>query len=221
MIIQLIGLRRLINVFILLAVNGLFIAAFFVFAEPLKSEATKRLKSTNGEITSLRSKIRNIKEELKLLEEKKGTYEALQNSGFFTKQDYFLVTRSQAILEEKTFFKDLKMSASGVSIIESKDAKKAGFNLEKRQLTIANLHAPFDVYYYTLIDQFDDVFPGHIRIGKVNIKRIQDSKKSFKEQVNNMSSKDSSLLDASIELDWYTLVPIPEEKKTKAPGYGR
>src|SRR4051812_19799075 len=99
--IKLIGLKRMIFLFALLALNLSAAGAYFLSISPMLDDATAQRDAVNGQITDLRSKIDNIKQDMAFVTDNLPKFNDLKDKGFFLPQDRFMIGRTMEDLRLK------------------------------------------------------------------------------------------------------------------------
>lgn len=211
--VKLIGRRRLISLSALLAIHNTLIVALFFWAQPLRVNMENRITLADRNITTLRSSILNIKNELKEYELNAPFHEILVKMGFFQKQDRFLIRSQLEDIKNDINAPSFAYSIKPVAIIENSDAEKAKHQLTQSQVSINNVKAQSDIEIFALLDAVNTKFSGQTRIESFSIKRTKDVTNALLEQLR--AGDRPPLVQATIVFDWQTLAPIIDEEASE------
>lgn len=215
--IKLIGIKRTLILAILLAANLAVAGVLFLGILPMKSRASMQLIAVQGEISTLRNKIGNVKQELDDFDRNLPKYEKLKSGGFFSPQDRFQLERDLAAVQEKSGIEGFSYSVSEVKTLENDDAKRSNSRIIKSEIAIENPYVLVDGDFYNFINVMMAEFPAHVRLQSFQLARKYDLDNETLKKIRTQEIK--TLLNAKVVFEWMTIVP--EEDKTKTSGWGR
>jgi hypothetical protein len=207
--IKLIGLKRIIILSVLLALNLIIFSAYFIGIFPQRLEADSQLAAVQGEISELRGKIGTIKQEMAYLQENVPKYRDLEKKGFFLNQDRFLIGRMMEELRVKAGITSFSFQIADVEEIPNPDAAAMGHRLVNSRITVDSIVSPLDNNVYILMQEMNNAFPEYARMQSLNVTRTGE--------VTEQALADLSLgrpvnfVNATFIFDWMTLVPKPEQ----------
>jgi len=206
-----IGLKRLIILAVLLGLNAGIAAAFFLWIEPMRTEAAATVTRMEGEIKDLQTKITNIKFEIKEFERLKPKYEELHQQGFFLNQDRFGINRDLEGVRVKSGVRKFAFSVENVREIESKEAELAKMRLIGSRIELSKIDALLDTDFFHLIETMMQEFPSHIRLDSFQLSRAAPLNEKTMERLAETGGN-MSLIEARAYFDWVTIVPREEDK---------
>ena len=217
---RIIGTRLMATLGILVAFNLVLFAAWFLWATPLKTDAEKNLRKLDGEINKLRLSIVNIKDEMVYYNEHINDFNALKESGFILsgEEDSTQAQVLEFIAAQRTTNRIINMQyeIAEPSVIKSRNIEATKQMLEKRQITLSNIAAFFDTDIFRLLHQLNTQASGHTRITSVSFVRPEPS--GFEKSLERIAlGTQESLINATVMLDWYNMVPLPEENLPTTP----
>jgi len=204
MMIQVLGIKRIIVLVILVAMNAALAAGVYMYVQPEKLKKQRQLSSMKSKVSQVRNDIDRIQVEFRQLEEQQEEFDRLKESGFFTKQE-----RNKA----QRIFEDIQTRSKVVSAVASIDRGSLEKNDESDKAEHVMLVSPVKV----TIEALDDIdvfrylyllkqsFPGHMQLEKVNLERRGNITNPVLRSI--VSGKNPELVKASIELTWWSMIP--------------
>ena len=216
--IKLIGIRRLAIIFVLFFMAAGLAGAYFLWTEPLRQETEKELKTLKTDISGFRSKILNIKEELKALRASLGDYEAMESEGFFINQDRFMVGDVLEEIRKASGVSGFEYTISALKEIENKDAKVAGYNLINSRIELNRLNAFIDNDVFQFMTWINKTFPGHTRIHMFKIDKVGEVNNELLSKI--VSGEAEPIISGKLIFDWQTLSPVADKESNQPSGFG-
>lgn len=216
---KLIGIKRALYLFILLATNAALAAVFFLFLEPLQTDSEAELARVKGQISALHGNISNIKQELKLYQENKPRYDALDGRGFFLPQDNFMIERKLDELRNSAGVQGFAFEISDLSEIENADAKTAGQRLVMRRITLRQVKSLVDMNFYNFIYQMQTKFPIQVRLNNFRVAQTPAVDPPLLARV--AKGENVGFIDGDVAFDWFTLVPLEDGNAGASAGGAR
>lgn len=213
---QLLGFKRAVLLGVLFGVNLLIIASLFLFIMPMKEEADMRLTSAKSEISRLQSGIQNIKAELQSLKETMPQYDALSAKGFFLNQDRFYVSRTLEEMKGRSQLFGFSFVIDNIRDVPSTDATAANRRLVASRIQIDKVSSLFDTGFFDFMNIIETSFPAHVRIQSFQLKKPM---KINEDILKRVSAGPTTLIDASITMDWLSMVEIPPLPVPSAGGF--
>lgn len=205
--IKILGKKRVLTLLLLVVLNAALIAAFYAYLVPHKEEKDRELRVVRGQVSSTRADIERLRVELQQIEYQKDDFEALQKDGFFTKQnrrDAKIVL--EQIQQESGVISAVASIESG-EFVEDQEAAKAEYKILLSEMNI-DIKALRDVEIFKYISLLEDFFPGDLTVKKVTLSREEDLSATILRAI--AASENMPLVEAQIQLQWRTMVPMSE-----------
>lgn len=217
---KLVGQKRLAFLAMLCGTLVFFMGVALVVLTPMLSDAETQLASVNGSISSLGGKISSIKKDIKYMQDNIPRYNEILAQGMFNKQDRFDVERLIDEMKKKAGVVGFSYNISDLEELENAEAAKMGYVLVKRSISLTAVKALLDLEVYSFFQRIKEIFPVYTQVRKFKLERTNRVNQTILEDI--ASGKENSLVDASMDFDWVTLV----EKKAdgsdlNAKGAGR
>lgn len=211
---RLIGSGRLAQLVALGGINAVFLAAWLLWAVPMREEAEIGLSTVQGEIAGLRGSILNVKDEMKFFRDNQATYESMKTSGFFDAQDRFEISRR--LEEMRRVFRIIGFSygIGDSETLPSVDAQTAKAKLVNSKVQFSNMNIYVDTDLYAFLSALGGYLPGYARIDQIEIKRSTPFSPEALQKIVN--KEPAGLLDATLDVDLLAL--IPNTSTPAAPG---
>lgn len=214
---KLIGLKRALYLFILLGVNAVLAAAFFLLLEPMRTDSETELDSVKGQISELNGKISNIKQEMKLYQENKPKYDALAAKGFSLPQDNFMIEKTLDDLRARSGLMGFSFEISDLKDVDNGDAKTAKVRLVTRRISLRQVKSLIDINFYDFINQMYTAFPVQVRLNNFTLRQTPTVDPTALKAVT--AGKSVGFIDGDMAFDWFTVIPQGDEKdKNKKAG---
>jgi hypothetical protein len=208
--IKLIGLKRIILLSVLFALNLLVGCAYFFGVSPMLEEAQTQLSSINGQISQLQGKISGIKQDVAYVNENLPAFKDLEGKGFFLQQDRFMIGREMETLRARTGISSFAFSIGDVQEVPNPDATAIDYKLINSRIKIDRIVSPLDTNVYVLMQEMSEVFPEYSRIQSVDMTRVAEVTETSLKDI--AAGKAVNFVNASVTFDWLTLVPKSDDK---------
>lgn len=213
--IKLIGMKRVIILSCLLALNLAVAAVWLTTISPMREEAEMQRNGIDGQISDLQGKITHIKEELKYLEDNLPKYTHLRERGFFLNQDRFMIGRMMEDLRQKAGIASFAFEIADVEDIPNADAAAMNHRLVNSRIKVRDIKSPLDNNVYVLMQEISKAFPEYARIQSIDMTRKGDVDEASLQKIK--SGEPISFVDSNIVFDWMTLIPM-DAQAAPAPG---
>ena len=205
--IKVLGAKRIMMLFILVAVNVVLAATVYLFLIP--QEVTKRneLNVLRNKTAGVRGDIDRMLVEFDQLALQQNRYEKLKERGFFYNQD-----RRQAQIVLESIQKQAGVVAAVANIQagiseDNPEAQKAEYKVLRSPMKIhIEAFDPVDIYRYVYL--LDNFFPGHIMIEDIRIERTGEVTGPVLRGI--ASGSNPVLVQADLNVTWRTMVPASE-----------
>ncbi|MDD9901655.1 MAG: hypothetical protein OXT65_11800 [Alphaproteobacteria bacterium] len=211
--IKLIGIKRAMLLAGILIVNLLFVGVFMGVIDPMRAETQNKLNMTSSDISRLSKEISNIKKELNDYADNLSKYRALGDRGFFRSQDRFQTARLLEEMHERSGLIGYTFNIDAIKSVSNPDAEKSKSSLITSRITLKDVAAHLDMGIYTLLYNLEYVFPEHARIHAFSIERSGELDQRALQSVAQGTS--NGLVEASVTLDWLTVVPLRDDDDKK------
>lgn len=216
MIVKTVGLKRLFVLAVLLALNIVLASIYFMVVDPMLQDARQRQSTLGSEISDLNSKIATAKQEIAFLKENLDSYRVLEERGFFTEQDRFMIGRLIDETGRKAGLSQFNYSIDELKKIDNEDAKKIDHQLVSSRITVKSINASLDNGVYALMQDIGSAFPEHTRINKFEIKRARLlDDQALKDIASGNAS--AGLITAEVVFEWMSLVSNAPPVNPNAP----
>ncbi len=202
--IQTLGIKRIMILVFLFAINVAFAAGLYLYIYPEAQKKDRELKRLRGQISSVQGDIAKLQVEFDQLADQREEFEVLKQKGFFS---------SQGRREAEEIFKRIQDQSQVISAVASIRRGELEENEEAGKASHKVLVSPIDVKieaiddidvfrYIYLVQRF---FPGHISIDQIRISRGAEVTGTVLRSI--ASGSKPNLVQADIQMSWRTLIP--------------
>lgn len=202
---KLIGFKRALVFFSLLAVNLAVGGAYIFWLEPLATQTERERRVLDGEIAELGTKIDNVKREVEAFNNNLPAFKELQSRGFMLPQDRLQLGRDFTEIKEKSAISGFTYTVDDIAIITHPSAEEGGLKVINSDIKMAGISPRLDADFYAFMDLIQSRFPAHIRIQSVTIRKSVDVNGDILARIER--KEDAGLMSIEAELDWMTIVP--------------
>jgi len=202
--IETLGKKRVFILGALLVINALLGAIVFMYLVPQEQSTQKSLRSLNSQISTVQTDLTNLRIDFDELEKQRSTYERLVQRGFLNGQDRRAAVRDLEDLDERSGLIFSKISIGGGEIDEHPEALKAEHVVLSSPISVT-LEAMDDVDVFNYIHLLSNVFPGHISVDEMVIKREIDVSGDVLRAI--ASGEEPKMVEGRLELTWRTMMP--------------
>ena len=201
-----VGVKRLIILGALLGLNALFASVVYVYLIPENTKAEREARTVTRQVKGIQDDIDRMQLEFDQLEHQQQRFNALKADGFF---DYKLQSRSKSkelfdALREKSGVISAEVLINSGEIEKNAEADKAKHKIIKRPVQIS-IKAFDDTDVYSYLYLAEKIFPGHLMIEDMSIKRDKEVNSAVLRAI--ASGVNPDLVDAEINLTWRTMLP--------------
>ena len=212
--IKLIGFKRLIFLACMVALNLSVLGVYFFSIGQMLDDVTSQKSTVDGQISELRGKIGNIKQDMAFAKDNLPKYNELKDKGFFQNQDRFAIDRIMKDLRAQTGISNFNYDVSALKEIPNADADAVNYRLIDSHIKVDKIISPLDTNIYILAQALPHVFPPYARIQKMDITRAAEVNEQALKDISE--GKPVNFVNANIEFDWITMVPKPEAAASPA-----
>ncbi len=204
---QVIGVKRFIIIFILFSINLSLAAAIYLYLLPENRDTTRQLRVLRSQVNNVKSDISRIKLEFEQLDKQRDSFYALKESGFFYNQVRSDAKKIFSSIQEKSGVISAVVSVRSGEILDYAEAKKANHRVLRSPIEI-EVRALDDISIYKYMDIVLQDLPGHLSFERVVISRLRDLSAPVLRAV--ASGITPELVRADIEMSWRTVIPTSE-----------
>lgn len=207
--IKLMGLKRLVILVVLGALNLLVLAAYMLSFGPMLDGATAERDAINAQISDTQMKLANIKKDALFVKENIPLYQKLVDQGFFLNQDRFMIQRTMDALRQKAGISSFNFSVTDVTEVPNASAAGINYKLLNSRIKIDNIISPLDNNVYLITQEMSQVFPSFARLQTLDVAREKDVTEAALKDI--AAGKSVNFVNAAVEFDWITMVPKQAE----------
>lgn len=202
--IKILGTKRIVILFALIALNGALAATVFMYLQPEVTKEELTLKGAKAKESKTRKEISELQLEFDQLEEQQDEFNVLKNDGFFSNQDRQQVQTVFTKAEIDSGVLSAKVSVARGSINQDEeDATKADHVLLESPVTIS-LTAIDDTEIYAYIDYLEKNFPGHITLKNLYMRRTANVNDTILRAIAGGAKP--ALVEANLDMIWRTMI---------------
>tara|TARA_R110001592_G_scaffold16881_22_gene71835 strand:- start:2476 stop:3123 length:648 start_codon:yes stop_codon:yes gene_type:complete len=202
--IRIIGIKRLVILLVLIGTNAFLASVIYMYVLPEKEKTDQDLTMLRGQLSSVEGDIAKMQVEFAQLEERQALFDKLKAHGYFSTQD-----RGDA----KQLFSDIQEKANVVSAVVSVKSGVIEENAEAQKANHKVLMSPIDIQIkafddgdiYRYINLIEKMFPGHVSLDGITMKRSRDVTAALLRAIANGASPE--LVTADIRMSWRTMIP--------------
>jgi hypothetical protein len=215
---KLIGLKRAIILAVLLLINVLIAAIYFLQVMPMAEESERKLNEVNGQIASTSQKIASIKADLEIFKTTLPQFKELEAKGFTLPQDRFRMSRDLDTVRLKAELAGFKFTINDIRRVENPDIDQTTMQLIYRRIKVDNVESLLDTNFFTFVDVMQRDFPAHTRFQSLQVRRKDPLNGTALAKIQRKERVD--LITAEAQFDWLTVVPKVTEEQGSGPGGG-
>ncbi len=215
--IKLVGLRRIIILACIIAMNLVAAGIYFFAVGPMLSEAQSQTQSTQGEISSLNARIAGAKRDAAFMKENMPEYERMQQDGFFLTHNRFMLENEINKLREAAGISSFSYDVAAATKVENRDAESIHYQLLGSRISVSRIASPLDANIYILAQSIHKVFPIDTRLQEMKIQRVKQVDPQSLKLLSD--GKQVNFVNAAVAFEWITLVPNAPAKKNGSNGF--
>lgn len=200
--IKLLGFRRTLTLGLLLGINAILLATYFLWAQPQASDLEGQIAGLRAQLAGLQTNIQNTKSDMKMLQENLPVFDELKRRGFMQEQDRFVLSRAMEDIKTKAGIRGFSFSVGDIDVIDNPDAMAANKRLLHSRVTINNVSSLLDVNFFDLMELIETDYPVQARINSFSIGRSAELKS---EDLDKLKNGPLSLVTAELTFDWFSL----------------
>jgi hypothetical protein len=209
--IQVLGVKRVIVLAVLVAVNAVLAGVLYYIILPQKETTERQLRSTRAAVESRRSEVSRLQTEFEQIQEQKAQFAKLEAAGFFTAQDRLDARKTMEMIQTTSRVLAARYSIEAAQIEEAPMAAEANHVLLKTPVRVT-IDALDDVDFYSFMYWIENAFPGQAAIRNFKLERKIDVGEAALRQIG--SGTPTVLVSGDLDFMWTTMVPkdrIPQQ----------
>jgi len=201
------GIKRVIVLVVLVAVNALLAASAYLYLAPEIIKKEREMRSIRGQVSSLRGDISRMQVEFEQLEEQKEEFELLAADGFLRDQNRRMAERVFNLIQKRSGVTKAVASVDAGRLEDNEEASKAKHKILVSPMEV-KVKAVDDIGVYNYLHLIEHYFPGYVSIEEVFIRRNANVTGAVLQSI--ASGNNPELVDADIKMSWKTLISEDE-----------
>lgn len=202
--IQILGLKRIVTLAVLFALNVVLGVALYYFITPEKTRVENELRRVTGEVATRRTETEKLRTEYQLIQEQKSKFVELQKAGFFNVQDRVEARKMIEAIQANSHVLAAKYSLMPAEVVENKFAAEADHVVLRSPISFS-IEALDDIDVYSFVYWLENSLPGHVSIENISIERAQEVDEVTLRKIG--SGVPTVMVTAKIDMSWRTVVP--------------
>ncbi len=210
---DLLGIKRLVQLGVLIAVNALLAMVVYGHLMPKEKQMQFQTRSLQNQVFEVESDIEKLRADTATLQAQQEDFKKLEDAGFFELQSR---RDAQDMIENIQAASSVVTSTASIdpgTISPNKEAAKAGYGLLVSPMKVTiDAYDDLDVYKYLFLMKRE--FPGDLSFEKIEITRVTDLDNTVLRGI--AGGENIPLVSADVNLIWRTMVRDPsagEEKR--------
>lgn len=212
---KVLGSKRLIFIFAVLALSCAIGYAYYYILVPAYDKSAQDLQTSKAAVTQKYADVTRLKEEYVLLQSQLRAYKELEAKGFFNVQDRAAALSKMDTLSKSAGLLKAKLKIGIGQLINDPSAATAEQVVLKSAVAI-EAKSIDDVDVYSFIKFVEEEFPGRVDVSEVSLKRMEIFDTAILRKIGG--GDPTPLVEAKIAFDWLTMAPkdvvVPTENLT-------
>lgn len=202
--IEVLGIKRIIILAVLFAINAAFAGAYYGYMQPEKYKQERVLAGIKRDIPKLRQDIDKLRVEFSQLEGQKERFGDIQERGFFNTQGRDDAEKLLNRIQQQSGVIKATASIGAGDFVKNEFADRANHRVLTSPLEVI-IEATDDIDIYRYLYILKNVFPGQVVVKEVLMKR--DIEVTAPVLRNIAAGGSPPLVQANITMEWSTLLP--------------
>lgn len=202
--IQVIGVKRLIILSFLAAINAALGAALYLYVMPENQNVTRQLNVTRSQVATMRNDADALRGDIEQIEDKKSYFTNLETVGFMSDQNRLVARRRIMDIQQYSKVLKAKYDIGSATVMDDENLSNSDQVVLSSELDI-NIDAMDDIDFYSFIYWLRNTFPGHITIDNIKMQRMNDVNDVTVRQIG--SGLPMTMIKGDISAKWRTVVP--------------
>lgn len=201
---KVLGSKRLVFIFLLLAALGIVAYAYYDFIVPAHEKSIQELATSKAAVAQKYEEVARLKEEYVLLQSQLRSYKELEARGFFNDQDRAAAVDNLDKLSKYAGLLKASLKFGSGILVQDAGADLAGQVILKSPVTV-EAKSIDDVDVYSFIKFIEEKFPGRVDIASFSLNRMEIFDTTILRKIG--SGSPTPLVDAKLSFDWLTMAP--------------
>ena len=202
-----VGLRNIILIVILLAVNAVAGAASYMYLSPESIRLDREFRGIKTKVMGVRSETDSLRTDFDKIKGQKDYFEQLKNVGFFNDQDRVRVLHAIESMQRYSRVSQAVYDIQPPTIEKTQDANVPD-DLGQVVLTSpvkVEIDAIDDLDFYSFLHLVDRAFPGQTSITGIEVTAPLKVNEAALRQIG--TGVPTTLIKGTIQFGWHTMVP--------------
>ncbi len=213
MIVQILGVRRLVILGALIVLNGVLGATLYYGVIPQREKVERDLRMVRSAVDTRRNEVTRMRTEFDQIQEQKGLFENLESAGFFGTQNRLEARRIIETIQSTSRVLSARYSIDPANVVETPDVKNAGHVLLQSPVRVT-IDAMDDVDIYSFLYWIENAFPGQASIKGFTLERRIDVNEHSLRQIGSGTAM--TLVSGEVSFVWTTMAP--KDSVSQQPG---
>lgn len=214
--IEVLGIRRIVIVAIMVAVNAVLGAGLYLYAMPESEKLERDLRSVRGQIGSTRGETETLRSDYELIQRQRDYFEELQDVGFINDQNRLLARRRIAVVREYTRVLNAEYNISPAQTQRHDKLRDVGHHILSTSMSI-QVEALDDIDLYNFIYWMENGFPGHVSLERLSLERLREMNDVMLRQMGSGTAM--PMVRANMTFSWRTMMPSEADAGTSSGGF--
>ncbi|MCB1556587.1 MAG: hypothetical protein KDJ15_04650 [Alphaproteobacteria bacterium] len=209
--INLIGIRRLILIGVLVAVNVCLALAVFWYLVPDNERLDRQVRSVKGQVSGKRVEVDQMRIEFDQIQDKRAYFNALKEAGLLDPQDLYSriwMERRIGEMQEIARLRSAEVQISAPEILDNPFTRESNYGLVDTRVTV-KVDAVKDTEIYNFLYWMENGFPGHASIVEMALDRKNDISDVTLRQIG--TGTPVTMMTGQVVFSWKTLAPQEKE----------
>ena len=201
---DILGIKRITNLVVLVLVCAGMAAALYLYLMPSNQDLDRKNRVLQSQVSSKRNEATDMTNDFVMLNDQKGSFQAMKDAGFFSDQSRMLARQKIVDIQEYTDVLSVAYAISPLHAVETEDSRNADYAVVQSKITI-NLDAVDDKEIYKFAWWVENTLPGHVALVTANIVRELDVDDNVLKKIGQDGPL--TMVKGQLEFLWQTMMP--------------
>lgn len=202
--IHILGFKKVFLILLLTVGGGALFVLNTYYLTPQSNKLEKELSINEAAASELDNKIVSLSTNHARFQDQKVSFDLIEQTGFFNKQDRLEVRRLITELKERSKLTSVRFQMSAANVQANERAQEIDHKLLRTEVSY-DLAAIEDTDIYNFLFMINHGFPGIVDINSLVIDRSEKLTQQTLREIG--SGKLVPLVNAKLKTVWWTLVP--------------
>lgn len=202
--IHILGFKKVFLILLLTVGGGALFVLNTYYLTPQSNKLEKELSINEAAASKLDNKIVSLSTNHARFQDQKVSFDLIEQTGFFNKQDRLEVRRLITELKERSKLTSVRFQMSAANVQANERAQEIDHKLLRTEVSY-DLAAIEDTDIYNFLFMINHGFPGIVDINSLVIDRSEKLTQQTLREIG--SGKLVPLVNAKLKTVWWTLVP--------------